>query len=92
MHILIDILIPFGLLVLRLFHTSHTDEDGVPDRGSERAVLITEGLIAVLLGIALVRFMGFPTWAAMGFVLIGLYIHDVRTDLIKSLRKHAVTT
>jgi len=65
MDILIGILVPLGLIILRIFHTSHADDDGVPLAGCENRVYVAEGLIATLLVLGLMKLMAAPGWGAL---------------------------
>ena len=90
MDALIGIFVILGLLILRFFHASHTDDDGVPRIGSESGVGVAESLMAALLALGLVKFVGAPGWGALGIVGLGLYIQDVRIGLQRSIRKRAL--
>ena len=90
MNVLIGILVPLGLVILGIFHTSHTDDDGVPRVSCENRVKVAEVLIAALLALGLVKLVGAPEWGALGVVGLGLYIQDVRIGLLRSIRKRAL--
>lgn len=89
MDTMVEILVVLGLLILTIFHGSHTDDEGVPLVGCENGVHVAEGLVAALLFVVLVKLVGAPGWFALGIVALGLYIQDVRIGLHRSIRKHS---
>lgn len=92
MNVLIAILVPLGLLILTIFHSSRIDDDGVPQAGYENGVHVAEILMAALVGFVLMKVFDAPGWGALGIVGLGLYIRDVQVSVQKSIRKRAVVS